>query len=645
MQQDTNKNKNHDGTKKPKAFERILPLAAQSGAEKGAVKQTEEKKSRPQRNKNFNRPKAGLQDRKPLKKGAAQVKETHLSVKSRDLENKYTVTDRNASLRITPLGGLGEVGKNITVFECNGDSFIVDCGMGFPDDEMLGVDIVIPDFTYLSEIKDTLRGVIITHGHEDHIGAIPFFLKEINVPIYGKPLAIGLIGEKLKEHGIFEKSKLNCITTGQVVQFGCMSVEAIRVNHSIPDSIALAITTPAGVIVHTGDFKVDFTPVFDETIDLARFAEIGSKGVLALMSDSTNSERPGHSPTESKVGVALENLFARGEGKRILIATFSSNIQRIQQIIDLAKRHDRKIAFSGRSMENYTRIASELGYLSFDEDMIVAINDIGKVKPSDLIIITTGSQGEPMSALSRMASGSHKQVTISSLDLIIISATPIPGNEKMVIRVINELLKLGSDVIYESMYEVHASGHACQEEQKLIINLTRPKFFIPVHGEYKHLIKHAKTAEQMGIPQERIIIPEIGKQIEFHNGGAHFAGVVKAGSILVDGLGVGDVGSVVLRDRKHLSSDGLVVVVCSIDSETGELVSGPDIISRGFIYMRDSEALIDEAKALVRTIIDNSANKTGNKSDKKLKIREDLGKLMYQRTKRSPMILPVIMDI
>lgn len=550
------------------------------------------------------------------------------------------------ALRIIPLGGLGEIGKNMTVYRFGDDSFIVDCGLCFPDDELLGVDVVIPDFAYLLEIRDTIRGLVITHGHEDHIGAIPYLLKQLNVPIYGTKLTVGLIEAKLLEHRLPHKPVFHVVKAGDTVHFGCMSVEAVRVNHSIPDAIALAIKTPVGTIVQTGDFKVDYTPVFDETIDLTRFGQLGSEGVLALLSDSTNAEKPGSSVTESKVGESLERLFSRAEGKRLLIATFASNIQRVQQIIDLARRHGRKIALSGRSMENYTRIARELGYLKLEDDLLVGIDEIKKHRASDLIIITTGSQGEPLSALSRMAAGQHKQVQITSQDMIIISATPIPGNEKSVTRVINSLMKLGSEVIYEKMYETHASGHACQDELKLILKLTRPKFFVPVHGEYKHLVKHAGLAESVGVPANHILLPEIGNVMEFTPDSGRITSTVQAGRVFVDGLGVGDVGSVVLRDRKHLAQDGLIVVVCTVDVEANDIISGPDIISRGFVYVKDAEPLMVEAKALVRKVLEESFQKGKyGKGDQRMEIREKLGQLMYQRTKRNPMILPVIMEM
>ncbi|MDO4566948.1 MAG: ribonuclease J [Oscillospiraceae bacterium] len=551
------------------------------------------------------------------------------------------------ALRIIPLGGLGEIGKNLTMYESGEERILVDCGLAFPDDEMPGVDIVIPDFTYVVENAASIKALLVTHGHEDHIGGIPYLLKQADIPIFATKLTIGLIEAKLMEHSLPFKPRLNVISAGDTLDFGCFRVEAIRVNHSIPDAVAFAVRTPAGVIVQTGDFKVDYTPVFDETIDLTRFGQLGSEGVLALLSDSTNAEKPGSSLTESLVGDSLEKLFSRAEGKRLIIATFASNLQRIQQIIDIARRHKRKIALSGRSMENYTRIAGELGYLDIDDDMLVDVAQINRYKPSDLILITTGSQGEPLSALSRMAAGTHRQVSVGPGDLIIISATPIPGNEKMVTHVINGLLKRGSDVIYERMYETHVSGHANQDELMLMLQLVRPKFFIPVHGEYKHLVKHAKLAESLGVPSSHIIIPEIGEVIEFNERGFRKAGTVPSGRVFVDGLGVGDVGSVVLRDRKHLAQDGLMVVVCTVDPDSGEIISGPDVISRGFVYVKESEPLIDEAKSLTRIIIEEGLSNRGGftKTDLRPRIREELQKLMDRRTKRSPMILPVIMEI
>ena len=506
---------------------------------------------------------------------------------------------KKTPVKIIPLGGLNEIGKNMTAYECENDIFIVDCGLAFPDDDMLGVDIVIPDFTYIENNADRVRGIVITHGHEDHIGGLAYLLKRVNIPVYASRLTIGLIQGKLKEHGILDTAQLNVVQPKKAIKMGCMSVEPITVNHSIPDSFALAITTPAGVIVQTGDFKIDYTPIEGEIIDLARFGELGSKGVLALLSDSTNAERPGSSMSERKVGESFETLFQRASDKRMIIASFSTNIQRIQQIVDCAVRYGRKIALSGRSMVNVVAIAIELGYLKVPQGVLVDIDQLQRYPSEKTVIITTGSQGEPMSALSRMAMGDHRKVVVTSQDFIIISATPIPGNEKLVGRVVNELLKLGAEVVYEKMYEVHASGHACQDELKMMIGLTKPKFFVPVHGEYKHLKKHAQLAVSMGVKSENVIIGDIGNVIETDSVEMKITGTVPAGRVLVDGLGVGDVGSIVLRDRKHLAEDGLIVIVTTIDSQTGEILAGPDIVSRGFVYVRESEKLMDDAKKVV----------------------------------------------
>ena len=549
-------------------------------------------------------------------------------------------------LRIISLGGLEEIGKNMTLFICGDDAVIVDCGMAFPDDDLLGVDTVIPDFTYLESIKDKLRGLVVTHGHEDHIGGIPFLLQQFRLPIYATPLTIGLISSKISETGISATDLLNTVHTGDTVHLGCFSIEFIRVNHSIPDSAALAITTPAGVIMHTGDFKIDYTPVFEETADLGRLSEYGEKGVLALLCDSTNAERPGNSLSESNVGSSFEALFNRAEGKRVIIATFSSNIQRLQQIIDFAENHGRKIAVSGRSMLSNVEIAQQLGYLRFRDGTMIDVESVNSYRPEDLVIITTGSQGEPMSALSRMAAGEHRQIKITSKDFIIISATPIPGNEKAVTRVINSLLKLGSDVIYESMYEVHASGHACQNEIKLMISLVRPKYFFPVHGEYKHLIANRSTAVSMGIPERNVILSEIGKVVEFSHGKASFSGTVDSGRVLVDGYGIGDVGAAVLRERKRLSSDGLVFVVCGIENGSGDIVSGPEVISRGFVYVRDSEELMNDISNRTMELLESfRSSRRYRRGEMQEVIRAELGRLLYQKTKKSPMIIPVILDI
>ncbi len=553
---------------------------------------------------------------------------------------------RSAPVKFTALGGLNEIGKNLYVYECCNDMFIVDCGLAFPDENMLGVDLVVPDFTYLEKNKERFRGIVITHGHEDHIGALPYLLKKINVPIYGTRLTLGLVEGKLKEHGLLSQTSLNVVEPRHNVRMGCMSVEFIRVNHSIPDSCALAIHTPAGVIVHTGDFKVDYTPIEGGIIDLARFGELGNKGVLALMSESTNVERPGYTKSERSVGESFRGLFNRAEGKRIIIATFSSNIHRIQQIIDEAVRRGRKVAVSGRSMTNVIAKAVELNYIKVPENTLIEIDEINHLDPSELVIVTTGSQGEPLSALSRMSSGDHKQVSINPNDFIIISANPIPGNEKLVTKVVNELMKQGAEVIYESMYEVHVSGHACQEELKMMISLTKPKFFVPIHGEYKHLKKHAILAEGMGIPEENIFVSGLGDVLETDGVDMKMSGTVPAGMMLVDGFGVGDVGSVVLRDRKHLSEDGVIVVAATIERETGKVVSGPEIVSRGFVYVRESEELLDEARELMKQVLSDLANRNVREwGNIKAAMRDELSEYIYRETKRSPMILPIIMEL
>ena len=552
---------------------------------------------------------------------------------------------KKTPVKIIPLGGLNEIGKNMTVFECSNDMFILDCGLAFPDADMPGVDIVIPDFTYVERNREKLRGIVITHGHEDHIGGLAYFLKKINVPVYATRLTIGLIEGKLKEQGLLGKVSLNIVEPKKTVKMGCMAVEFIKVNHSIPDSVGMAIHTPAGVIVHTGDFKVDYSPIDGKIIDLARFGELGSKGVLALMADSTNAERPGYTHSERTVGESFDKLFKKGEGKRIIIATFSSNIHRVQQIINCAVRYGRKVAVFGRSMINVINTAIELGYLDVPDGIIIGIEMMKCCESERIVLITTGSQGEPMSALTRMAMNDHKKVNITPMDFIIISATPIPGNEKFVTRVVNELMKSGAEVVYEAMYEVHVSGHACQEELKLMLALTKPKFFIPVHGEYKHLKKHAGLAFQMGIPEENVIIAEIGNVIETDGSKMSIVSQVPAGRVLVDGLGVGDVGSIVLRDRKHLAQDGLIIIVIGIEKASNEIVAGPDIISRGFVYVRESEELMDEAKMLLTDTLGScSAAELREWNTLKGKMRDALSDYIYQKTKRSPMILPIIME-
>lgn len=567
------------------------------------------------------------------------------SEKGKITRQKNIKETRKTPVRIIPLGGLHEIGKNMTVFECANDMFILDCGLAFPDADMPGVDIVIPDFTYVERNRDKLRGIVLTHGHEDHIGGLAYLLKKVNVPIYGTKLTLGLVDGKLKEHGLSGKVQLNIVEPKKTVKMGCMAVEFIKVNHSIPDAVGMAIHTPAGIIVHTGDFKVDYSPIDGEIIDLARFGELGSRGVLALIADSTNAERPGYTHTEKTVGESFDKLFKQAEGRRIIIATFSSNIHRVQQIINCAERYGRKIAVFGRSMINVINTAIELGYLNAPKDIIIDIEMMNRYESERIVLITTGSQGEPMSALTRMAMNDHKKVNITPLDFIIISATPIPGNEKYVTRVVNELMKSGAEVVYEAMYEVHVSGHACQEELKLMLALTKPKFFLPAHGEYKHLKKHADLAVQMGVPSENIIIGQIGNVIETDGSKINVVSQVPAGRVLVDGLGVGDVGSIVLRDRKHLAQDGLIIIVIGIERASNEIVSGPDIISRGFVYVRESEELIVEAKHILNETLNNcSSAELREWNTLKGKMRDALSDYIYQKTKRSPMILPIIME-
>lgn len=589
---------------------------------------------------------------KSQRQNAAEKNAVQSAAKARSsvtVERKPKVSrepQRRTPVRIIPLGGLNEIGKNFTVIECSNDMFIIDCGMAFPDSEMLGVDIVIPDFTYIEKNIERLRGIVITHGHEDHIGGLPYFLKKFNVPIYGTRLTLGLVEGKLKEHGLLGNVKLNVVTPRQTVRMGCMAVEFIRVNHSIPDAVGVAVHTPAGVIIHTGDFKVDYTPIEGGIIDLPRLAELGNRGVLALMSDSTNSERPGYTMSERKVGDSFETLFSKAEGKRIIIATFASNIHRVQQIINNAVNTDRKVAVSGRSMVNVISVGIELGYLKVPDGVLIDIDMISRYSPEQIVLVTTGSQGEPMSALSRMAMNEHKKVSITPNDFIIISANPIPGNEKLVTRVVNELMELGADVVYEKMYEVHVSGHACQEEQKLIISITKPKFFIPVHGEYKHLMKHKQTAMSVGIPEENIIIAGVGDIIETDGVDMKIIGEAPSGKVLVDGLGVGDVGAIVLRDRKHLAEDGLIIAVATINRSTGEILAGPDVVSRGFVYVRESEELMSQAKAVLAETLQDCLDRNMHEWNAiKGKMKDNLSEFIFGKTKRSPMILPIIMEV
>ncbi len=550
-------------------------------------------------------------------------------------------------LKVIPLGGLQEIGKNITAFEYGEDIIVVDCGLAFPEDEMLGIDLVIPDVSYLAKNRDKVKGIILTHGHEDHIGGMPYVLRDINVPVYGTRLTLGLLAYKLEEHGLMATTKLVNVEPGETIQIGTFKVEFIRSTHSIADSVALALHTPVGVVIHTSDFKIDYTPIEGKPIDLARLGELGKKGVLLLMCDSTNVERPGYTMSERTVGETLEEIFMDAKS-RIIVASFASNVHRLQQIINASYKFGRKVAVVGRSMVNVVKAAMDLGYLNAPEGTLIDIDLIDRYPMEKIVIITTGSQGEPMSALSRMAASEHRKVEIQPGDLIIISASPIPGNEKSIFKVINELFKKGANVIYESLAEVHVSGHACQEELKLIHNLVKPKFFMPVHGEYRHLKQHANLAGNLGMPMENIFLMEIGKVLELTSDSARINGSVTAGRVLVDGLGVGDVGNIVLRDRKHLSQDGLIVIVITTEKETGQVIAGPDIISRGFVYVRESEDLIDKVREIVKTTIAKCEGKSKNKSDwssKKGIIKDELRDYLFEKTKRKPMILPIIMEI
>lgn len=550
-------------------------------------------------------------------------------------------------LRIIPLGGLNEIGKNLTVLEYANDIIIVDCGLGFPDEDMPGIDLVIPDIAYLEANSEKIRGIVLTHGHEDHIGAIPYVLREINPPIFGTNLTLGIIKNKLSEHVLPNEPKLNCVKAGQTVRLGEFAVEFIHANHSIADACCLAITTPLGTIIHTGDFKLDVTPIDGDMMNITRIGEIGRKGVLLLMSESTNAERPGFTPSEKKVGKSLEYIFNSNTDKRIVIATFSSNVHRVQQIINVSAKHGRKVAITGRSMLNIVGAAVELGYMTVPDGVLVDINEIKRFKPDELTLITTGSQGEPMSALYRMAFGDHSQVTLGRNDLVVLSSSAIPGNEKLVGRIINELSKNGVSVLHDAVVEVHVSGHACQEELKLMHALTHPKYFMPIHGEYRHLAAHRELALDMGMEDKNIFISDIGKVLEIDTKGARFAGTVPAGKILVDGYGVGDVGNIVLRDRRHLAQDGLIVVVASVDTDAGLLLSGPDVVSRGFVYVRESEELMDEVRAIAAEAIEKCLD-SGNKIDRmqlKTCVKDDLSKFLYAKTKRKPMVLPVIMNV
>lgn len=547
-------------------------------------------------------------------------------------------------VQIIPLGGLGEIGKNMTVFRYGEDIIVIDAGLMFPEDEMLGIDLVIPDFTYLLDNKDKIRGIFLTHGHEDHIGALPYVLKQIDVPVYGTALTLGILEGRLKENGVSNQG-LVTIKPGDKITAGAFKMDFIRVNHSIPDAVAIAINTPIGTIIHTGDFKIDHTPVDGQVTEFNKFAEYGDRGVLALLADSTNAERPGFTPSEKIVGQTFDEIF-RYAKNRIIVATFSSNVHRIQQVVDSAVKFDRKVAVIGRSMINVVNIARELGYLKAPEGVIIDIDETNNYTGDKVVIVTTGSQGEPMSALTRMAMNDHKKVGIMPGDTVIISATPIPGNEKLVSRTVDHLYRLGADVIYEKSRGVHVSGHASQEEIKLIHNLVRPKFFMPVHGEYRHLIKHASLAKSLGMPGENIVIGENGAVIELTKNSFNITGKIQAGKVLVDGLGVGDVGNIVLRDRRQLSQDGIMIVVVTIEKETCHVVSGPDIVSRGFVYVREAEDLMERAKDKVQdALVRCEENNVCEWSAIKNAVRDSLGRYLFEQTRRRPMILPIIMEV
>lgn len=625
----------------------ILADTSKTVAEKVRRKNTRRnyKKEGENHNQNSQKRNYNTTEEKGLKEIKIEEKpERKKEKKSRGKQNQNIF--KKSNLKIIPLGGLHEIGKNITAFEYEDEIIVVDCGLSFPEDDMLGIDLVIPDITYLLKNKEKVKALVITHGHEDHIGAIPYFLKQLNVPIYATRLTAGLISNKLEEHKLLRSTEMHIVNQGDTIKLGNnFKVEFIRSSHSIPDSVMLAITTPIGTVLHTGDFKVDFTPIDGQIMDFGRISELGKQGILALMSDSTNSERKGFTMSESSVGELFDKLFLNCT-KRIVVATFASNVHRIQQIVNSAVKNGRKIAVCGRSMINMITTATELGYIKCPDNLFIDIDMIGSYTDEQLVIITTGSQGETMSALTRMATGDHKKVKITPNDLIIISATPIPGNEKYVSKVIDDLMQLGAEVVYSALADVHVSGHACQEEQKLILALTKPKFFIPVHGEYRQLRAHRDTAETMGIDKDNIIMMTNGRVLEINENEAKFTSSVPSGRVLVDGLGVGDVGNIVLRDRQHLAQDGLIIIVLTMDSETGEVVAGPDVISRGFVYVRESENLMDDVKSVVRHEISKCEERgVRDWSTIKSTVKENLRDYLFIKTKRNPMIIPIIMEV
>ena len=644
-------------TPKQKAKEQTVPeTAVKNEAPKKQSRKPAKKAEKPE--KAAKQAEVAAPAAAPAPEKPASERKTHVRKGNRKAEKANTgkgravdpvqiKRDPEARLRVIPLGGLMEVGKNMTLFECGDEILIVDCGIGFPDEDMPGIDLVIPDMSYLETNRDKIKGIVITHGHEDHIGAIPYFLRTFNVPVWGTKLSLGILKNKLEEFKLPWQADLRCVQAGDSIAVGKQfGVEFIRVNHSIADACALAISTPVGLVVHSGDFKLDLTPIEGEVMNLTRLGELGKQGVALLLCESTNAERPGYTPSEKKVGESLEYIFSVNKNKRIVIATFSSNVHRVQQIIDTSVRHGRKVAITGRSMLNIVSAARELGYMTVPDGVIVELAEIKKYKPEQLTLVTTGSQGEPMSALYRMAFGEHREVTLGPSDLVVLSASAIPGNESLINRIVNEISKMGVKVLHDSVVEVHVSGHACQEEIKLMQALTKPTYYMPVHGEYKHLAANAELARSMGMPADHIFISDIGRVLELSADGAKFAETVPSGKVLVDGSGVGDVGNIVLRDRKHLSQDGLIVVVATVDMHARYVLSGPDIVSRGFVYVRESEDLMEQMRTVAAQAMDKSLS--GRDADFyaiKNRVKDDLSKFIYQQTKRRPMILPVIMNV
>ena len=624
-----------------------LPQGKKKTAKSGGKKKDVAKKTKSTKQNNAVDKKAT--ENKRVDKNKKQNKQTKKKTTNKKnqgaLYSRVTPPVSNIPVKVSFLGGINEVGKNMTCYEYGNSMLIVDCGLAFPESDQLGVDFVIPDFTFVERNADKLKGILITHGHEDHIGGLCYLLKKVNIPVYTTLLTAGLIRGKLSEHKLEHEVVINVVKAGDEISLGDFNVEFIKVNHSIPDAVALAIKCDAGIVVQTGDFKIDTSPIDGGIIDLSRFAELGNEGVLALLSDSTNAEQPGYTQSESKVGETFRSLFTQAGDRRIIIATFASNIHRVQQIIDIAANTGRKVALSGRSLENVVAIATELGYVSIPAGTLIGIDEVKKYTDDQLVIITTGSQGEPMSALSRMASGNHRKVSIGFNDCVIISARPIPGNEKTVYRVINDLMRLGARVIYEKMYDVHVSGHACQEELKIMLSLVKPRYFIPVHGEQKHLRYHARVAESVGVDPHNILIADNGYEVSLSERSMSISGTVANGQIYVDGYGVGDVGTRVMKERLHLGQDGIIIIAATIDGASGELLSGPEVLSKGFVYVKEAELLMKEAVALSMHVIDSFPPYSYDLNAMNTKLKDEISRLMYERTKRSPMILPVLMRV